>query len=944
MVMTSVSGHLLSLDFNLAYKNWNNCTPGTLFTADVQRFCPDNFIPIKKTLEREVRGCQHLVLWTDGDREGEGIAAEIVEVVTNVKSRGLQIHRARFSEITHQSIMRACANLGVVDSRVVDAVQVRQELDLRIGCAFTRFQTRRMTKAFPSVLSDQLISYGPCQFPTLGFVVERYKQVQAFIPEAFYKIKVCHEVDELKVEFNWKRVRVFNHLVCLILCQICLENPTALVLGTTSRPRSKWRPLPMDTVELEKLASRKLRISAKETMKIAEKLYTQGYISYPRTETNIFPDSFDLNAIVQAQAGDPQWGDFAGNILTRGATPRQGAKTDNAHPPIHPTKYTNTLQGNEQRIYELVVRHFLACCSQDARGQETTVDIEIAKEKFSAQGLMIIERNYLDVYPYDRWSTKVIPVYNQGSTFQPSSIEMVEGETTPPPLLHEADLITLMEKYGIGTDATHAEHIETIKTRNYVGVQHDDSLVPGELGMGLVEGYDSMGFELSKPQLRAELEADLKRICEGSKTRDDVLSSTLEKYHEVFQNAYQQANKLEESLSKYFGPSQPIAEDEPPSLGEVIRRCPLCQQNDLVIKRKRDGGYMLSCLGFPGCRAVQFFPASVLDVKMDPSLCSTCQPPPVHHLALSLKPGSVPPYLGSQLVGCSSCDPCFRNELDIRPIRSSGDNSGGGGSRSQTSSSQSRGGARGSSSRGANHRGSSSRGANYRGGPSPRGRGSSRKRPHPDSWGGPEDPQSLSAPSRRPALFGISGSLSSADNQTLCVCGEPAILLTVRKEDSSNKGRQFYKCAKRDGGCDFFLWADEPPPTPTNDNWSHPPPSRNTHPSHNTQPSRNTQRSYSDARGSNPITCNCGLDAVQKTVQKDGPNKGKLFHTCSKPRDEQCGYFEWCKGASTSSRGRGRGGRQQRGAGGGEKKTRTCSVCRQPGHTKRSCPRQKELV
>lgn len=96
--------------------------------------------------------------------------------------------------------------------------------------------------------------------------------------------------------------------------------------------------------ELEKLASRKLRISAKETMKIAEKLYTQGYISYPRTETNIFPDSFDLNAIVQAQAGDPQWGTFAGNILTRGATPRQGAKTDNAHPPIHPTKYTNTLQ------------------------------------------------------------------------------------------------------------------------------------------------------------------------------------------------------------------------------------------------------------------------------------------------------------------------------------------------------------------------------------------------------------------------------------------------------------------------------------------------------------------------------------------------------------------------------------------------------------------------
>ena len=95
--------------------------------------------------------------------------------------------------------------------------------------------------------------------------------------------------------------------------------------------------------ELEKQASRKLRINAKETMRIAEKLYTQGYISYPRTETNIFPPSFDLASIVQDQTADPQWGAFASQILARGPTPRQGNKTDNAHPPIHPTKYTNSL-------------------------------------------------------------------------------------------------------------------------------------------------------------------------------------------------------------------------------------------------------------------------------------------------------------------------------------------------------------------------------------------------------------------------------------------------------------------------------------------------------------------------------------------------------------------------------------------------------------------------
>ena len=88
---------------------------------------------------------------------------------------------------------------------------------------------------------------------------------------------------------------------------------------------------------------------------------------------------------------------------------------------------------------------------------------------------------------------------------------MEEGETSPPNLLSEADLIALMEKHGIGTDATHAEHIETIKTRQYVGVQNDGRFLPCSLGMGLVQGYDAMGIALSKPNLRAELEADLKR-------------------------------------------------------------------------------------------------------------------------------------------------------------------------------------------------------------------------------------------------------------------------------------------------------------------------------------------------------------------------------------------------------------------------------------------------
>ena len=111
---------------------------------------------------------------------------------------------------------------------------------------------------------------------------------------------------------------------------------------------------------------------------------------------------------------------------------------------------------------------------------------------------------------------------------------MVGGSTEPPKHLTEADLIALMDKHGIGTDATHAEHIETVKNREYVFIEDRDKLVPGKLAMALVEGYDAMGFFMSKPDLRAGLETDLAEICAGRKNKDEVLQSQVQKYKEVF--------------------------------------------------------------------------------------------------------------------------------------------------------------------------------------------------------------------------------------------------------------------------------------------------------------------------------------------------------------------------------------------------------------------------
>jgi DNA topoisomerase-3 len=138
-------------------------------------------------LQEQARLCDILVIWTDCDREGEGIGFEVIDVCTAINPR-LNVYRAKFSELTPTAITRAWRNLERPNKNLSNAVDVRSELDLRIGAAFTRFQTIRLQKRFPT-LADKLISYGSCQFPTLGFVVERYKAIQNFVVEEFWKIE-----------------------------------------------------------------------------------------------------------------------------------------------------------------------------------------------------------------------------------------------------------------------------------------------------------------------------------------------------------------------------------------------------------------------------------------------------------------------------------------------------------------------------------------------------------------------------------------------------------------------------------------------------------------------------------------------------------------------------------------------------------------------------------
>jgi DNA topoisomerase-3 len=361
-----------------------------------------------------------------------------------------------------------------------------------------------------------VLSYGPCQFPTLGFVVERYLKILNFQEETFYYISMTHEAVQLEVShkatFKWKRDKVYDRSTCLCLYEACIYSTIARVVSVEARPSAKNKPLPLTTVELQKRCSKWLHLSSEQTMKAAESLYNKGYISYPRTETSKFKDGTDLRALLELQQEHNCWGRYIKEQLFHKnlfEAPRNGIQDDQAHPPIHPTKCV-TLESiqdiNEKKLYEFVVLHFLACCSKNAKGSLTTVQALVGTETFMTSGLMILERNYLDIYRYEKWTGNSIPVYQIGHSFIPTTFTMETGHTAPPALLTEADLISKMDSNGIGTDATIADHIKTILKREYaVKVKDNSRFQPTALGLALVQSYERMGLELAKPRLRAEV-------------------------------------------------------------------------------------------------------------------------------------------------------------------------------------------------------------------------------------------------------------------------------------------------------------------------------------------------------------------------------------------------------------------------------------------------------
>eukprot|EP00980_Cylindrotheca_fusiformis_P023988 scaffold11292_cov116-Cylindrotheca_fusiformis.AAC.2 len=639
--VTSVVGHIFSLGFDT--QNQTKSDPADFFHLPIvkQEESTTSKLRVLDHLRALSADADHLVLWLDCDPEGENIAHEVIAVTrrafdTKNSANDDRIHRARFSAISPKSLRDAFASLEKPDAALSRSVDARQELDLRIGVALTRLLTWKCVRVARNRFSPttRVISYGPCQTPALSFCVDRAREIQQFKSSKFWTPKIEISVDGATDEGTpliWKHnddsvaqlgesATSDKFLVEKIVEVASSPNASAVVNDVNEDPLVVAPPFGLNTVALLEAGSKAMGMSPKQVMNVAEKLYSAGFISYPRTETTRYdPNGFDVRSVLRQHAKHEAWGRSATYLLRTkyaksGRPPLRGRDVGD-HPPITPLRASTKADvggGAAWRVYEFVVRNFLGSLHNELQATRRVATLNIdatmqnSKSKvddaeFQLKFVLVNSLGFSDVCPWvlrdigatrqkshrDQKGQLSLEVGQRFSIFK-STVE--EGETRPPRFLQEHELILLMDKNRIGTDASMAVHVSNIIDRGYVilcdetGVplrqglprrpgqkpmprQTGRYMVPTPLGMNLINLFEDKTNDVSpallaKPIIRKKMENEVKQIATGSFDKDKCVQSNLDWFEARYQEfAHSLSRERVSDFAKSLSPTEDSLKD-----------------------------------------------------------------------------------------------------------------------------------------------------------------------------------------------------------------------------------------------------------------------------------------------------------------------------------------------------------------------------------------------
>jgi DNA topoisomerase-1 len=598
--------------------------PKSKLGVDVEHgFEPTYIIPVKskvkvKELKAAAKNATAILFATDEDREGEAISWHLAQIL-DVDPEKLK--RITFHEITQEAIENALAHPRDLDLKLVDAQQGRRILDRLVGYELSPLLWRKVQRG---------LSAGRVQSVGLRFIVEREREIKAFVAQEYWSIEgQFHKKDTTDV-FEAK----LNAWQGKTLDKMALGSKTSTdeILATIKEASWKVRqvvekekkaspPPPFTTSTLQQAANTRLGFTSKQTMAIAQQLYEGielgekgqvGLITYMRTDSVSLSEKFvtDAKAFLTAEHGI----EFALEEPRKYKTKSKGAQE--AHEAIRPTEASRTpdeiapyLEANLLKLYRLIWQRALATQMPEAKLMGTSVDISGGEAIFRATGQRVLFDGYLKLYP-DQDKEKLLPELHDGDTIRADAIDGKQHFTEPPARYSDATLVKTLEEDGIGRPSTYATTIATLIERGYVERDDRKRLYPTDVAYDVNDLLVKNFPNIVDPEFTARLEASLDKIAEGKMQWRPLLEAFYTPFHATLVAQEQILSK--EALAE--------ASDE---------KCEKCGK-PMLVKRGRFGKF-LACTGYPECKSTRPLKGEAERPAPEPTdeICPTCGKPMV---------------------------------------------------------------------------------------------------------------------------------------------------------------------------------------------------------------------------------------------------------------------------------------------------------------------------
>ncbi|MBC7333309.1 MAG: DNA topoisomerase I, partial [Actinobacteria bacterium] len=612
-----LKGHIMQVDYPKEYANWFKVDPMDLITARIEK------VPIQKKIIQALKKvsdeADEIIIATDYDREGELIGYDAWQVIKDENGH-IPVKRARFSAITPKDINQAFSKLKDIDLNLAFAGSARQDIDLIWGATLTRFIS---LAAFQ--IKDKFLSVGRVQTPTLALIVDREMEIKSFVPTPYWEIKVdLQTLSGEAFEAYHKKKRFLKKEEALEIYNKLGEEGRVLSVKESIRKVSP--PTPFNTTSLIASANA-IGFSATRTINVAENLYMNGYISYPRTDNTVYPSSIDLVEVTKMLEQSSEFREMASEVLLQEKiVPARGNRKSTDHPPIHPTSVANKeeLTDDEWKIYELVVRRFICSLLPPAEIKSIVASIDINGETFVANGSNIVKESWIKFYPYYKHKDIYIPQLAEGQMLKVLDKEILEKETKPPARYTQGKLVEKMEELGLGTKATRHTIIQHLIDRGYVS---GNPLVPSEKAVAVIKMLRKHAEKISSPDMTSELEMDMDGIVSGDETKEEVVNKSREMLKDIMVTLKNERDEISQEIKKG------IKEDF------VVGKCvdENCEGSLVIRTSKKTRKRFIGCSAYPDCTYTFSLPQNGL-ILTTKQTCSSCGYPVVRVIRKGKKP------------------------------------------------------------------------------------------------------------------------------------------------------------------------------------------------------------------------------------------------------------------------------------------------------------------